>query len=137
VTASGGDSLTYEWQIETTPRAWATLGRMPMALPCGGSAFSLSPFTAETQIGVRACPGISSYSIRCVVSNACGTAASNAATYTVCAADFNCDGLANSQDFFDFDGAFFAGDPAADFNGDGVINSQDFFDYLSAFFGGC
>ncbi len=54
-----------------------------------------------------------------------------------CAADFNGDGVANSQDFFDFLNAFFAADPSADFNHDGVINSQDFFDFLNAFFAGC
>jgi hypothetical protein len=54
-----------------------------------------------------------------------------------CAADFNNDGVVNSQDFFDFLSAFFAGTPSADFNGDGTINSQDFFDFLTAFFAGC
>jgi hypothetical protein len=54
-----------------------------------------------------------------------------------CAADFNHDGLANSQDFFDFLAAFFAQEPAADFNLDAAINSQDFFDFLAAFFAGC
>jgi probable HAF family extracellular repeat protein len=52
-----------------------------------------------------------------------------------CPADFNGDGTVNSQDFFDFLGAFFA-DPqpaSADFNGDGTINSQDFFDFLGEF----
>jgi hypothetical protein len=52
----------------------------------------------------------------------------------VCAADFNADGAANSQDFFDFLTAFFAAGPDADFNYDGVVNSQDFFDFLTAFF---
>lgn len=49
-------------------------------------------------------------------------------------ADFNADGVVNSQDLFDFLVAFFAGD--ADFNHDGATNSQDFFDYLVAFFRG-
>ena len=31
----------------------------------------------------------------------------------------------------------FATDPGADFNGDHVVNSQDFFDFLTAFFAGC
>lgn len=52
-----------------------------------------------------------------------------------CTADWNHDNVVNSQDFFDFLGAFFAG--SADFNHDNVTNSQDFFDFLSAFFAGC
>ncbi len=52
-----------------------------------------------------------------------------------CRADINGDGGVNSQDFFDFLAALFAGD--ADFNSDKVTNSQDFFDFLDAFFAGC
>src|SRR5688500_15733222 len=53
-----------------------------------------------------------------------------------CDADFNTDGVVNSQDFFDFLAAFFASRPTADFNRNGVVNSQDFFDFLAAFFAG-
>jgi len=52
-----------------------------------------------------------------------------------CPADFNGSGGVNSQDFFDFIAAFFAGD--ADFNHNGSTTSQDFFDFMAAFFAGC
>jgi len=54
-----------------------------------------------------------------------------------CRADLNGDGVVNSQDFFEFLTAFFAGAPLADINGDGAVTSQDFFDFLAAFFAGC
>ncbi|MGE3108463.1 MAG: GC-type dockerin domain-anchored protein [Phycisphaerales bacterium] len=54
-----------------------------------------------------------------------------------CVADFNNDGIVNSQDFFDFVTAFFAGAAESDINYDGQRNSQDFFDFLTAFFAGC
>jgi hypothetical protein len=57
--------------------------------------------------------------------------------HPVCPADFNADGVANSQDFFDYLEAFFSDSWRAEFNGDDARNSQDFFDFLTAFFTGC
>jgi len=54
-----------------------------------------------------------------------------------CLADFNLDGTATSQDFFDFIPPFFSSDPSADFNNDGIVGPQDFSDFLDAFLVGC
>jgi len=58
-------------------------------------------------------------------------------TINPCIADFNHDGVVNSQDYFDFLVAFFNNNIAADFNHSGTVNSQDYFDFLVAFFTGC
>jgi hypothetical protein len=52
-----------------------------------------------------------------------------------CNCDWNDSGALNSQDFFDFINAFFAG--AADYNDSGVTDSPDFFDFIACFFNGC
>lgn len=135
IDVSAGPNLAFQWQIQTAPDTWMSLGHDPLPLPCGGWAFLMTPFVADARISIRPCPGVAVYHVRCVVSNACGSVASTPATYTVCRADFNCDGAATSQDFFDFLTAFFTGD--ADFNADGRTDSQDFFDFLTAFFAGC
>jgi len=47
--------------------------------------------------------------LRCVISNECGSMASEVATMLVvnCSPDFTCDGFLNSQDLFDLLSAFF------------------------------
>ncbi len=54
-----------------------------------------------------------------------------------CAADFNGDGVVNTQDFIAFLSAWSAGDPLADWNDDGEINTQDFIAFLADWAAGC
>ena len=54
-----------------------------------------------------------------------------------CAPDFNCSGAATVQDFFDYVGAWFAGDHRTDVNAVNGITTQDIFDYLAQWFAGC
>lgn len=61
-----------------------------------------------------------------MVSNACESVVSEVAVVGVCAADFNCDGRVDREDYEDFVAAFETGDARSDFDGDGAI---DFFDY--------
>jgi hypothetical protein len=58
-------------------------------------------------------------------------------TLPTCPADFNCSGILEVQDIFDFLNAWLAADPRADFNSAGGLNNQDIFDYLNAWFAGC
>jgi hypothetical protein len=54
-----------------------------------------------------------------------------------CLPDFNCNGILEVQDIFDYINAWFATNPRADFNYSGGIEVQDIFDFLNAWFAGC
>ncbi len=77
-----------------------------------------------------------------VVMNDCGFVSSQSAHVTIeypppCPADYDHDGIINSNDFFDFLGDFFDSRGNADLNLDLQITSQDFFEFLAHFFSGC
>lgn len=83
VAATSSNPLAYAWQIETSPGVWQTLSDTPIALPCGGTAQASSPTTSAPGISVNPCPGVAIYSVRAVVSTACGTLQSSPAPLTV------------------------------------------------------
>jgi hypothetical protein len=123
VLAQGGGELTYQWRKDTV--ALTDDSRI------GGSS------TATLVINPISSSDGGVYDV--VVSNPCTSATSDPATLTVssCPADFNLDGVQNTQDYFDFVNAFFASAPSADFDHSGVVDSSDFFAFLTAFFAGC
>jgi hypothetical protein len=54
-----------------------------------------------------------------------------------CVADFNGDGVVNTQDVLAFLNAWSAGDGSADINGDGQVNTLDVLSYLNHWSNGC
>jgi hypothetical protein len=143
VVASGAGTLSYAWQVQTASDVWQTLGNDPFPMSCGsgasGSAYAGPILSPAVSIGIRPCAGVGSYQVRCVVSDAsgCGSVTSNAVTYTICPADFNCSNTLSVQDIFDFLNAWFAGDARTDFDHDNSLLVADIFAYLNAWFVGC
>jgi hypothetical protein len=108
VTPAGTGPFVYRWQAEVTvmPGTWVDLADHPGPNALAGT--NSSTLTINT-IALNAAGRY-----RVLVTNPCGNIQSNPATLSIggpgcCTADFNHDGHVNSQDFFDFLAAFFAG----------------------------
>jgi hypothetical protein len=118
VTASGSGPIRYQWRRNGIP-LFNELG----------SSFSIAQATLDW---------LGEYD--CVITNACGTFTSAAATLSIhpqCAADFDGVGGVAVPDIFAFLSAWFAHAPGADFDVNGSIEVPDIFAFLSAWFAGC
>ncbi len=69
--------------------------------------------------------------------NSTGTIFWDDVTFQQCLADFTCDDMVNTNDFFAFLAAYQAQDARADLTGDGNIDTNDFFEFLSLYQQGC
>jgi hypothetical protein len=122
IEAAGATS--FNWQIQTAPGNWLTLGIPSVALPGGGWAYATPSNSPTVQVRINPSLGVNSYPIRCVVSN-CLYVASEQAILSVRSADFNGDGDigtdADIEAFFAcLGGNCCAACGSADFDGDGV-----------------
>ncbi len=135
--------FTFVWQLETSPGVWTTLGNDPLPLACGGSAWAQasSPNSPSVSISIRGCPGgglgTQGFDIRCLASSACCTTPSVRTRYSICPADFECNGSLNISDIFAYLNAWFAGSPSADVDGTPGLQVSDIFAFLNAWFAGC
>ncbi len=143
IAASGTGSLSYQWQVQTSPGVWSNLPTGTLPLACGGSAHADTPTSSQTSVGIVPCPGVNAYQVRCVVSSACGSVNSDAAAYSVCYANCDCSTTApplNVLDFACFLNQFASGDPAANCDGSTappILNVLDFACFLNSFATGC
>ncbi len=141
-TSGGTGPFTYDWQIQNGA-SWVSLDINPVALSCGGSAVATSPNLNQTTIAITPCPGVIGYQVRCVMSNACGSVASDAATLSVCYANCDCSAgtpALTANDFSCFLSKFRAGDVYANCDGSTgspSLTAVDFSCFLSAFRAGC
>jgi hypothetical protein len=100
----GGGALTYQWRRNGAPIADGPFGNGSVIHGAG------TPSLVITSVALAD----NTVAFDCIVSNGFGSTTSYPAGLSVtpsCTADFNYDGLVNSNDFFDFLTAFFAGCP--------------------------
>jgi hypothetical protein len=152
VVAAPGGTFTYQWQIETSPGNWFTLGNDPGPLPGGGQAYATPINSANVNIGVLNRQG--TFNVRAIATNSCGSAASASASFTVgCTSIANivtigggasCDDQLTADDVVAFLAGFFAQQPIADvarlgggLGADGRWTADDVIAFLNAFFAGC
>ncbi len=125
--------LAYQWQFRT-------LGAPAFTDVAAGSndAGRFSAAGQNTALLTLSNVGVGpTLEFRAIVSDACGSTPSAAATLQPCIADYNCTGVVTVQDIFDYLTAWFAGNLNADVNASGTLTVQDIFDYLTAWFVGC
>jgi hypothetical protein len=139
IVVATGSTPMFQWQAQLDPGVWTDL--VDGALVRNGVTLCT---VSGAGLGTLQLSGLDHFAaygpsveLRCVVTDACSSATSGAATLRVCPADFDCSGGLAVQDIFGFLNAWFAASPGADFNGINGLTVQDIFDFLAAWFAGC
>lgn len=120
VSATGGVPFTYQWRK-------------------GGDLIDVvgNPSAATATLVLSNVTLADEADYDCIVSNVCGEVISDAVTFRICIADFNCDAQLDFFDYLDFVAAFSNSSASADFNEDGVVDFFDYLDFVQAFSTGC
>jgi hypothetical protein len=141
VAADGTGPFTYQWQWRPTGGQFANVIDGVNTDPQGGPIQFTATGARTGTVSIENTGGTgtagSHWEKRCIVTNACSSVTSDAATLTICAADFNCDDFIDFTDFDGFVTAFEAGDPTSDFNADGFLDFTDFDAFVTGFEAGC
>jgi hypothetical protein len=142
VLAAGTGTLSYRWQLETSPGNWTDAhdGALPYN---GGTIFASGTDGDLLHLVLNTLPGAPTIRFQCVITNDCGSAVSDPATLSTCRclacpADFNQDGGIDGTDVEVFFLAWETGACDSDINADGGIDGTD----VESFFilweaGGC
>ncbi len=141
---SGTAPYTYQWQWRPQgASAWLNITNGVNTDPLSGepafNAFGASGVTVTTTNSVGNSVAITGgrREIHVIVSNDCGSVTSDAATWSICPADFDCDGFVTGEDFDGYVAAFETGNLVSDFDQNGFVTGEDFDAFVMAFEGGC
>ncbi|NUQ54028.1 MAG: hypothetical protein HUU19_15235 [Phycisphaerales bacterium] len=139
VSAGGSCPITYLWQAQDTG-PWTNLndgsnvavGSAYVGAVAGSHAgdLTIGPLASVNQ-------NAGFIRFRCVVSDTNGSVTSSQAFLIFCAADFNCDGFVNGDDYDSFASYFEEGGIGADLNSDGFVNGDDYDFFAEHFESGC
>lgn len=128
VVPGGYGPATYRWNRNGAP---ISDGQSPSG--SGAVISGASTQTLSIAAGTPADRG--NFTLR--VALPCNSIQSDPVTLSFCLVDFNCSGALETQDIFDFLGAWFAGSLSADFDRSGSLSVNDLFAYLNAWFTSC
>jgi hypothetical protein len=132
-----GSNVELAWDYQTAPGEWQAIVEGPNF---AGETFLFNATGSQTEdlaLDRGALPWTESYTVRMLVGNPCDNVVTQPATISVCPADFDCTGFADTDDFTAFVLAFEAGTDNADFDGTGFVDTDDFTAFVLAFEAGC
>ncbi len=130
LTCGRNDVVQFMLAVDATGPASYQWRRNGMAISGQDNPTALTP-------GLVLAGALQPGSFDCVVTDRCGTATSQAATLTVCPADFDCSRGVDGDDVITFFAAWDASDPAADFTGDGGVDGDDVIAFFARWDAGC
>ena len=147
VVASGGDSLSYQWQVRdlSASSGWKSISDGPIFIG-DATVATASGTNAPTIVLASLSPAwrgsstVNARGVRCVVTSGCGgtsSATSSSALVYVCPADLNCDGGVDGSDIDSFFRLWETGDAAADVNADGGVDGDDVSTFFVIWEAGC
>jgi probable HAF family extracellular repeat protein len=132
VEANGTGPFAYQWQRrDPSGSSWSNLtdGLVPGLGNVDGA-------TTQTLTVLALAPGVRA-ALRATITGSQSTIVSEAGFITVCAADFDCSGFTDIDDFGAFVTAFESGSEDADIDSSGFVDLDDFTEFVAAFESGC
>ncbi len=120
VRASGAGTFTYVWRKDG------------VAIDAGGNSSAATAVLTLSDV-----QGSDAGNYDCIVTNACRSLTTTAASLTVCVGDFNCDGGVDGSDLEAFFRIWESGQPAGDVNGDGGVDGGDIEYFILRWEAGC